>query len=294
MSERYTITGVQLGMLTAIPNKEERQKVVDEIVDKQFVGNVNDLSSTKKAPNGCGKDMDGIMVCDGDVLCDECEKEISEIKCEVNSQRKEDEDLPLENHLDARSKAEEENIQRNMTVDVDNHADKCQDCSGRSSRDKNEGSNISNNILPDTIPEQDVPCILCGKNKESHIPCTTNDKVFWCYNNKERVKKWAYQYTPKQEQDVIDEDELELNEETKKLLMDRIECMEEGKVISFKELLKRIRFKKGCGKYITGNFGGQHCGNVTKYHGQILCDECNSQDNHEQSSEPTGLNSSDD
>lgn len=39
MGERYFITGVQLGMLIAIPDKEERKKIVDEIIDKQFIGN---------------------------------------------------------------------------------------------------------------------------------------------------------------------------------------------------------------------------------------------------------------
>lgn len=37
MSERYWITGVQLGLLQEIP-KEERSKLVEEIVDKQFIG----------------------------------------------------------------------------------------------------------------------------------------------------------------------------------------------------------------------------------------------------------------
>jgi hypothetical protein len=38
MSERYFVTGVQLGLLIALPNQEERQKLVDEIIDKQFLG----------------------------------------------------------------------------------------------------------------------------------------------------------------------------------------------------------------------------------------------------------------
>lgn len=45
-------------------------------------------------------------------------------------------------------------------------------------------------------------CILCGKKKGDHIKCTTNDKVFWCYNQKEYPKKWAYQYTPKKTKDA--------------------------------------------------------------------------------------------
>ena len=40
MSERYWITGVQLGMLQAIPDEKERKKMVEEIVDKQFIGDL--------------------------------------------------------------------------------------------------------------------------------------------------------------------------------------------------------------------------------------------------------------
>lgn len=39
MSERYLTTGAQLGMLISLSERDERQKVVDEIIDKQFVGN---------------------------------------------------------------------------------------------------------------------------------------------------------------------------------------------------------------------------------------------------------------
>ena len=41
MSERYWITGVQLGMLLSFcksEQSEETKKLVDEIIDKQFVG----------------------------------------------------------------------------------------------------------------------------------------------------------------------------------------------------------------------------------------------------------------
>jgi hypothetical protein len=38
MGERYLVTGVQLGMLVALP-KDKRQKLIDEIIEKQFVGN---------------------------------------------------------------------------------------------------------------------------------------------------------------------------------------------------------------------------------------------------------------
>ena len=43
MSNRYLITGVQLGMLIALPKQQDRQKLVDEIQDKQWVG-VSDKS----------------------------------------------------------------------------------------------------------------------------------------------------------------------------------------------------------------------------------------------------------
>jgi len=41
MSERYWITGVQLGCLCALEKYVDREKLVNEIVDKQFMGNVN-------------------------------------------------------------------------------------------------------------------------------------------------------------------------------------------------------------------------------------------------------------
>lgn len=37
MSERYLVTGVQLGMMQALQTEKEREKLVDEIVDKQFI-----------------------------------------------------------------------------------------------------------------------------------------------------------------------------------------------------------------------------------------------------------------
>lgn len=37
MSERYWITGVQLGMLQELP-KNERKKLVEKIIDDQFIG----------------------------------------------------------------------------------------------------------------------------------------------------------------------------------------------------------------------------------------------------------------
>lgn len=38
MSERYLITGVQLGMLKYL-DKESKEKLIDEIIEKQFIGN---------------------------------------------------------------------------------------------------------------------------------------------------------------------------------------------------------------------------------------------------------------
>ena len=37
MGARYLLTGVQLGMLVAIPDAKERQKIVDGITDVQFI-----------------------------------------------------------------------------------------------------------------------------------------------------------------------------------------------------------------------------------------------------------------
>jgi hypothetical protein len=39
MSERYLVTGVDLAMLITELERNKRQKIVDEIVDKQFIGN---------------------------------------------------------------------------------------------------------------------------------------------------------------------------------------------------------------------------------------------------------------
>jgi hypothetical protein len=39
MSERYLITGVQLGMLKLLKTEKERNKLIDEVLDKQFLGN---------------------------------------------------------------------------------------------------------------------------------------------------------------------------------------------------------------------------------------------------------------
>lgn len=50
ISERYIITGVQLGLLYVEPNEKKRKKLVDEIIDKQFIGN-----SENKVTEDCKK-----------------------------------------------------------------------------------------------------------------------------------------------------------------------------------------------------------------------------------------------
>ncbi len=47
MSKRYWITGVQLGLLVAMQEQQQRQKVVDGIVDKQFIGTRKENIITK-------------------------------------------------------------------------------------------------------------------------------------------------------------------------------------------------------------------------------------------------------
>lgn len=42
MSERYIINGVQLRMLIALPEKQ-RKELVERIIDKQFIGNSQDV-----------------------------------------------------------------------------------------------------------------------------------------------------------------------------------------------------------------------------------------------------------
>lgn len=39
MSERYWITGAQIGLLIALDSQEKRQNEADKIVDKQFITN---------------------------------------------------------------------------------------------------------------------------------------------------------------------------------------------------------------------------------------------------------------
>jgi hypothetical protein len=47
MSERYWITGVQLGILQVLSN-EKGKELIDEIVDNQFIGNKKDLEKMLK------------------------------------------------------------------------------------------------------------------------------------------------------------------------------------------------------------------------------------------------------
>jgi len=39
MTERYLVTGVQLGMFFAFDDKKQREELMDEIVENQFLGN---------------------------------------------------------------------------------------------------------------------------------------------------------------------------------------------------------------------------------------------------------------
>jgi hypothetical protein len=40
MSERYWVTGVQLGLLQLTPEESERKKLVNKIVNEQFITNI--------------------------------------------------------------------------------------------------------------------------------------------------------------------------------------------------------------------------------------------------------------
>lgn len=37
MTERYLVSGVQLGMLVALPTQQERNKLVDDIINMQYI-----------------------------------------------------------------------------------------------------------------------------------------------------------------------------------------------------------------------------------------------------------------
>ncbi len=51
MSERFWITGVQLGNLIALPGFDERKAIVDDIEEKQFIGDREDLKKMLDVPS---------------------------------------------------------------------------------------------------------------------------------------------------------------------------------------------------------------------------------------------------
>lgn len=53
MSERYMVTGVQLGMLQALNDKYERAKLIEEIIENQYIGNL-----CAECDNDCDEDED--------------------------------------------------------------------------------------------------------------------------------------------------------------------------------------------------------------------------------------------
>jgi hypothetical protein len=52
MTERYWITGVQLGLLQALELPKARKNLVDEIVKNQFIGDKEDLNKLLGGKNG--------------------------------------------------------------------------------------------------------------------------------------------------------------------------------------------------------------------------------------------------
>lgn len=54
MSERYILTGVQLAMLSEIDDRSRRKEIMEEIIDKQFIGNSNNniIKDVEKLNNG--------------------------------------------------------------------------------------------------------------------------------------------------------------------------------------------------------------------------------------------------
>ena len=52
MSERYWISGVQLGCLVAWKHKKTRERLVKEIIEKQFIGIERNLKGKVKTNNG--------------------------------------------------------------------------------------------------------------------------------------------------------------------------------------------------------------------------------------------------
>ena len=57
MSERYWITGVQLGWLVAVPDAKRRKDFVEDIIEKQFIGTKEDLENLlEKQGDGKGNE----------------------------------------------------------------------------------------------------------------------------------------------------------------------------------------------------------------------------------------------
>lgn len=59
MSERYMVTGVQLGMLQALNDKYERAKLIEEIIENQYIGNL-----CTECDNDCDEDEVGGCIAD--------------------------------------------------------------------------------------------------------------------------------------------------------------------------------------------------------------------------------------
>lgn len=56
MSERYWITGVQLGILIASPEHKGRQKIADGIIEEQFIGHADSPQSDTTSTANSGED----------------------------------------------------------------------------------------------------------------------------------------------------------------------------------------------------------------------------------------------
>jgi len=48
MSERYWISGVQLGVLIEVKSKDKREVLIKQIIKTQFIGNKQDLDKLLK------------------------------------------------------------------------------------------------------------------------------------------------------------------------------------------------------------------------------------------------------
>ena len=51
MGSRYKITGVQLGMLVALPDQKDRQELVDKICDEQYLGTAEEVDPRERSDN---------------------------------------------------------------------------------------------------------------------------------------------------------------------------------------------------------------------------------------------------